>query len=67
MSLMAMIEMEFKGLIGSLPKFVYINEPPLMPALLSTVDVVADVEVMAGFITMAPVVPAVVYSLILLC
>lgn len=52
--------------LSILPKFVYVTDPPLMPTLLSIVDVVADVVVMAGLIV-APVVPAIVYSLTLLC
>lgn len=47
----------------SLPKFVYVTDPPLIPTLLKIVDVVADV-VMAGLIV-APVAPAIEYSLIL--
>lgn len=50
-----------------LPKFVYVTEPPLVPTLLNIADVVAGVVVIAGFATMAPVVPAVVYSFTIIC
>lgn len=38
-----------------LPRFVYVTDPPLMPTELNIVEVVVEVAVMAGFVTMAPI------------